>query len=878
MGHEKRTQTRLMPWRIMNLYTDVFQYKNKLLVRNIEGLKKISFRPSLFIPTKNETEYTNMFGKNLRQVHFDKISDMRDYRKQYQDIQDIHGNYSAVTQYLHSTYRSDIEYDLTKVIIYSIDIETTTEKGFPNPELPEEEINVITMTDVVTDKAITLTTLDADLNQIKKKYPFAKVMVMENEVELIKKFIFLFSRRYPHILTSYNGEGFDIPYLTNRALGIVPEAYFKRLSPWGLVRASEILDPMTKEKKVNYEWIGIQLIDYLPLYKKFSQASPEDYKLDTVANHELGENKVENPYDTFQEFYEKSPTLFVEYNIKDALLINRLDRKRKLLAQIVDTAYYAKVNYIDVFKPMRVWDSLIHDYLYQQNVIVHNPPKKKLEKKIIGAAVKEPIPGIYDWTVSFDAKALYPSIARSLNMSPETVVNTESIFEDALCGIERLLGGYDETDDLKKNNYSLSANGFYFRRDKMGLFPTMFSRIGKRRDDAKNRMLELDAFIQANPDKATDEMRNEKETMNSKQGSSKILNNSGYGVMAAEHFRFFDTRISEGITATGQFVIKTAEQFLNKRLNEYFKTEGIDYVLYSDTDSLFVKFGGVLSDKVKKEKSSQEITNFLDKFAKTYLADVLEEAMNDIGTRLNVFENHLYFKREMINQNHLMYKKKKYACALIDSEGVRYQNPEIKVKGIEIVRRTTPMVVRKYLKTSVNKMLIEGYDSFLEYFEEIRDSWHDHDYKDILLGIGNNGMDVYSTTDDKGEDGIEEEKENESGLDMLEKYQDDGKVYKKGTPYHIKASLIYNHKIKELGLDKKYPLIQNRDKVKIAFLKMPNKLMVDTIAFPDKLPVEFEVESMIDYERHFEKTYLSTIKRLSDAIGWKLERSYSLFD
>lgn len=853
------------------IYTDIFSHKNKLYVREIDSLRKVAFKPSLFIPTRKESEFKNMFGNPLREIPFDSISDMRNYKKQYSEIQDIHGNYSPVVQYLHSTYRDDIHYDLSKIIIYSIDIETTTEKGFPNPELPEEEINVITLSDLVNDKSVCLTTLKADIAKVQTKYPNAKVILLDDEKSLIERFILNFSRRYPHILTSYNGDGFDIPYLTNRALGIVSETYFKRLSPWGLIKVSEVKDSMTGEIKLDYEWKGIQLIDYLPLYKKFSQASPEDYKLDTVAHHELKENKVKNPYDSFKDFYTKDPTLFVEYNIKDALLINRLDRKRRLLAQIIDTAYYAKVCYKDVFSPMRVWDSLIHDYLYQQKVIVHNPSKKKLDKKIIGAAVKEPIPGLYDWTVSFDAKALYPSIARSLNMSPETVVNEESVFEDAEDGIDKLLRGFDNQEFLVENNYSLSANGFFFRRDKMGLFPTMFSRIGKRRDDAKNRMLELEAFIKSYPDKATDEMVNEKETMNSKQGSSKILNNSGYGVMAAVHFRFFDTRISEGITATGQFVIKSAEQILNKGLNSYFKTEGIDYVLYSDTDSLFVKLGGVLSDRVKKEKSMEEITDFIDSFCKKTLAKMLDNGMQEIGGKLNVFENHLYFKREMISMNHLMYKKKKYACAVIDSEGVRYPKPEIKTKGIEIVRRTTPMVVRDYLKTSVNKILLEGYDSFFEYYKSIRDNWDKHESNQLFLGIGNNGMEKY---------GIEQEvDELDFELDFIEKYSNASGVYKKGTPYHVKAALIHNHYIKEMGLEKKYELIKTKDKVRIAFLKLPNKLGVDTIAFlGDNIPEEFDVGHLVDYQIHFDKTYLSTIKRLTDAIGWKLEDQYSIFD
>jgi len=860
---------------VHGLYTDIFAHKNKLYVREINQLRKVAFKPSLFIPTKKESEFRSMFGSPLREVKFESILDMRSYKKQYSDIQDIHGNYSPVVQYIHSTYRQDISYDLSKIIIYSIDIETNTEYGFPNPEIPEEEINTITLSDLSNDKSICLTTLKADIKRVHDKYPGAKVIVLDSEKELIERFILNFSRRYPHILTSYNGDGFDIPYLTNRALGIVAEAYFKRLSPWGLIKVSEVKDSMTGEVKLSYEWKGIQLIDYLPLYKKFSQASPEDYKLGTVATHELGETKVDNPYDTFRDFYTKDPTLFVEYNIKDALLINRLDRKRRLLAQIIDTAYYAKTNYIDVFSPMRVWDSLIHDYLYQQNVIVHNPPRKKLDRKIIGAAVKEPIPGLYDWTVSFDAKALYPSIARSLNMSPETIVNDESIFTNAEDGIDKLLNGHDEQEYLIENNYSLSANGFYFRRDKQGLFPTMFSRIGKRRDDAKNRMLELESFIKANPEQATDEMVNEKETMNSKQGSSKILNNSGYGVMAAVQFRLFDTRISEGITSTGQFVIKSAEKFLNEGLNQYFKTDGVDYILYSDTDSLFVKLGGVLSERVKKEKTIEEITDFVDSFCKKTLAGMLETGMRHIGERLNVYENHLYFKREMISMNHLMYKKKKYACAVIDSEGVRYPKPEIKVKGIEIERRTTPMVVRGYLKTSVNKILLEGYDSFFEYYKSIQDNWDKHEANQLFLGIGNNGMEKYTG---ESVDKEETEGEEETEMDFLEKYSDSTSVFKKGTPFHIKASLWYNHFIQEMGLEKKYPLIKNKDKVRIAFLKMPNKLGVDTIAFPDVLPEEFEVSHLVDYQTHFDKTYLSTIKRLTDAIGWKLEDQYSIFD
>jgi DNA polymerase elongation subunit (family B) len=837
-------------------YTNVFRKGNNILARFVDDSgrsvkKRLKYSPYLFIETDDkETEYKSIYGKNLKKVEFRTIYSMKEYLDECKLAgYPVYGNANAKTQFISHVFPGKVEFDISKLKILSIDIETTTVHGPIDAVAAKEEITHITVKNFNTKITTSFYTPNVDVSKFK-----TKLVKCDNEKQLLLFFTKFIEREYPDIITGYRCNYFDIPYICNRILRLNDDNQneVNRLSPWGIVSTKEIIS--FGEEVLIWKIEGIALLDYYDLYRKFSFKSLENFKLDTVVKEELGREKLKHPYKNFREFYEKDPTLFLEYNIVDVDLVDSLEDKMQLIKLALTMTYEAKCNYDEVFSAVALWDSIITNYLEDRNIAVSNAEKIP-DHEIVGAYVKEPVPGLYDWVVSFDATSLYPSIIMSLNMSPETLVEDQKLFNDNTQNIDKMLCGELNFEDfLKEHNYSMASNGQCFRNDKKGIFPEIIESYFNKRQVAKKEMLKCQKQYEvhgSSHEKNNDVSLSYKiSSLDNVQMAIKILMNSLYGVMAESHFRWFDTRVSEGITMTGQTIIRNTDQAINKYLQNKFKSK-YDYVTYCDTDSVYIHLGEFVK-KSYKDKDNFQITKILDKICNKFISPTIDEACKNLSERYNFFTPKIVFKREVIASKVLFMKKKKYAMNIYNSEGVEYNPPKIKVKGLEIVRSSTPAIVKVFLKDVIRIMLTSDNEELIKHVEKVKSEWRTHSIYEISKPSGVKGINKY----------IDE---------------DENIIFKNRTPIHVRGSLVHNLYLRKFNVDQDFDTIKSGDKIKYTYLKLPNKLKSNIIAFKDdEIPKEFDIETSIDYDLMLEKTFLNTVERFVECVGWKFQLETNL--
>lgn len=831
----------------MFFYTNILNRGNFIHFRGFKDGKrivtKIPFEPVLYVRTGKESKYRTLWGEKLERIKFISISEARDFIRQYKDVSNfpIYGNYNFGYQFISKMFPDNIDFDTSCMKIVTIDIETSTEYGFPDPRVAQEEVLLITIQDFNT-KQIT----SFGCKPYISKQAHAEYIQCDDEMHLFRKFIDFLKSDYPDIITGWNVQLFDIAYLSSRIQRVLGDRALEECSPFRVVNTREV--PFARGRtQLAFEWCGISILDYMDLYKKFSYKMVENYRLDTVAKEELEDEKIKHEYNTFKEFYTQNWELFVDYNIHDVVLVDKLEDKMKLINLILTMAYDAKCNFTDIFSSVRTWDCILYNKLLKQNIIVHNPPgvDPASDRQIMGAFVKEPKPAQYDWVVSFDATSLYPSIIMTWNMSPETLVDGQKYLSDDEKSIQRLLDRQVNTDMLKLQNYAMTSNGQCFRKDVKGIFPQLIEFYFGERQKAKKLMLQAQAKYQDTKD---EKYLGEIASLNSKQMAAKILMNSLYGAMGNVYFRYYDIRIAEGITMTGQFIIRSVANQLNYYLNERCRTNGLDYSFYSDTDSTYITLDRVIKNECKDGEKLQ-VVGFLDNLCTKSIEPVIDRTCEDFSTYLNVYTPKIKFKREVIADRGIWIAKKRYALNVYNAEGVAYDPPKLKVLGMEIVRSSTPAPVRKALKEAVSITLTQDEATLKSFVERTENNWGKLDPEEIAFPRSVNG---------------------------IKEYSDSNSIFRKGTPIHVRGALIYNHLIKTKNLEKKYQLIQEGDKIKFLYLREPNTLGTHVISFLGELPTEFRVHQYVDYDTMFEKTFIEPLNSLLECIGWQLKEQASL--
>jgi DNA polymerase elongation subunit (family B) len=831
------------------VYTNVVTYGNTLMYRGYDEdgnqiKERAPFDPVLFVPSKKESKYQTLDGIYVEPVNMGSVKDYRDFIKDYDGVggMRIYGDINLECQYLGDRFKGEVDYDYSLLKVVNIDIETTCEEGFPDVEDPNEEIIGISIQ--IGSDTHSFGLGDFDIPDI-DCHSFPR----SGELELIHAFIDKWQEISPDIVTGWNIRFFDMPYLYNRIKRIAGDKVAKKLSPWNIVKEKTI-HRRNREQKV-LDIVGVATMDYYDLYQTFTYVNQESYRLDHIAYVELGERKLSyEEFGNIREFYKQDFQKFMEYNVKDVHLVTRLEDKLKLMELAVALAYAAKVNFMDVFSQVKMWDSIIYHYLKEHNIAV--PPRAVTQKseQYAGAYVKDPIVGMHDWIMSFDLNSLYPHLIMQYNISPETkVFNMDGIHARDIITPDGILNESEQTERYlekwKGQDLSIASNGITFTKKFKGFLPAIMERLYEERKIAKKKMIEAQQRQQSSSDpkivKEISKYKNE-------QLVRKVQLNSAYGAIGNQYCRYYDVDMAEAVTISGQLSIRWIERELNTLMNRIVGTEGEDYVVAIDTDSVYISVGSLV-DKIGGGKTKQEVVDLLDKSANDVILPFIDKKYQEMADKVNAFQQKMKMGREVIADKGIWTAKKRYILNVLDNEGVRYDKPKIKVIGIETTRSSTPEAVRKQLSDTIDLILSTDEDTVIGHIERIREQFNSLDPEDIAFPRGVKG---------------------------LVKYGDPMTIYAKHTPIAVKGALLYNHFIKEKGLDKKYELIRDNDKVKFIYLKEPNPIREKVITFPNAIPKELDLETFIDYNLQFEKTFLDPLKAILDAIGWKSKKESTL--
>ena len=826
----------------MRFYTNVQLIGNQFLVRGVENGKRFETRdeffPTLFVKTKKESKHRTLSGEYVEPVNPGTVRDCREFYSKYDGVDgfEIYGNDRYIYQYISEKYPEDeIKFDISKIKLVTLDIEVASEQGFPDVESCSEEILAITIQDYTTKEIITWGV--RPFNNTRKDVTYHHC---PSEYELLNNFINYWMVNVPDVVTGWNIQLYDIPYICKRLNRVLGEKLMKRFSNWGLVTEGEVF--INGRKHTNFDVGGLTQLDYLDLYKKFTYKAQESYRLDYIAEVELGQKKLDHTeFDTFKDFYTKGWQKFIEYNIVDVELVDRLEDKMKLIELALTMAYDAKVNYVDVFSQVRMWDNIIYTYLKKRNIVI--PPKNRAQKdeKYAGAYVKEPVPGLYDWVVSFDLNSLYPHLIMQYNISPETLLDDRH----PTVNVDKILNK-ELTFEMYKD-YAVCANGAMFRKDVRGFLPELMEKIYNERVIFKKKMLAAEQEYEKTKKK---DLVKEIARCNNIQMARKIQLNSAYGAIGNQYFRYYKLANAEAITLSGQVSIQWIMNKVNSYLNKILKTDGEDYVIASDTDSLYINMGPLVESVFKgREKTTQSIVSFLDKVCQVEFEKYIESSYQELAEYVNAYDQKMIMKRECIAERGIWTAKKRYILSVWDSEGVRYEEPKLKIKGIEAIKSSTPAPCRKMLKDSFKIMMNGTEDDMIDFIDNCRDTFKKFSPEQISFPRSASDVQKYSSSSD---------------------------IYIKGTPIHVRGALLFNHYIKQNKLNNKYSLIQNGEKIKFLYLKKPNIIHENVISFIQDFPKELGLDKYIDYELQFEKAFLEPLKIILDSIGWSVEKTVNL--
>lgn len=822
----------------MNFYTNIHPHKGKLLVRAIENGKRVRFslpyRPYMFVPSKTgNSPYKTLQGKSVDKLDFANMYETRDFCKRYEDVDNfkIYGMSQPIYTYIYDEYPGDIDYDPEKIHVAYIDIEVASDDGFPNPSFAEKQITAIT----IYSNGHYFAFGCGDYKPTAENIHYLKC---KDETTLLEKFLLAWEHLAPDVVTGWNVEFFDIPYIYNRICKILGETPAKKLSPWGVIDKREVERFGHVEESIRIA--GIAILDYLQLYKKYSYTPQASYRLNHIAHEELGEEKLDYAeYDSLAELYKKNFQKFMEYNVRDVYLVKAIDDKRKFIEQIYALAYDAKVNFIDTFSPVRMWDVMIHNYLLAQNIVIPQQVNQQRGKSIVGGFVKETLTGMHKWVVGFDLTSLYPMLFQQYNISPETF---RGYYKDAEVTVDSLLDGQLDDGNLQKflkdNNYSLAATGCVFDRDIQGFLPALMARLFEQRAEYKKKMKATQKKLEkAVP--GTDEhkaLTREVGLLHNRQLIKKIQLNSGYGAFANPYFRWYDNRFAESITKSGQLSIRWMYREMNRYMNNKCETKDVDYIIACDTDSMYITM-----DKWVAQMGDQtDIVSTLDELCEKTLQPFIDKTFRTLSLKVNAFKHTLDMKRETISDKGIWTGKKHYILNVYDQEGVRYTKPKLKMVGIETIKSSTPAVCRKALTESLDIIMNKDEETLQKFIAELEKNYPSFAFEDIAFPRGCNNLD---------------------------KYSDACNIYGKKTPIQVRGALVYNHYLDTKGY-KKLERVLEGEKVKFSYLTMPNPIQSDVVSVPSMLPPQIGLHKYIDYNTQFNKGFLEPVNSILKVIGW----------
>ena len=837
-----------------NYYTNVAAVGNNIFYRGVKDGRriklKIAYEPTLFLRSNKTTTFKSLEGVYLEPMKFESMREARDFVKRYDEVQgfEVYGNSSYQYAFIADEQKGMVEWSMEELSIAVIDIEVGSENGFPDPYQANEAITAIAVRQLNGGTAV------YGCGDYKNDDETVTYHKCRDEYDLCKKFLSDWNTNPPDVISGWNIKFFDIPYLVNRFTKLFGEDETRKLSPWGLINSRKAV--VNNRELTAYEFVGISTLDYIELYRWYAPGgkSQESYRLDNIAQVELGEGKIS--YDEFEnlhQLYRLNYQKFIEYNIKDVDLILKLENKLKLIELGLTLAYDTKTNYEDIFAQTRMWDALIYNYLLDKNIVV--PPKvtKSKSEAFEGAYVKDPQTGMHPWVASFDLNSLYPHLMMQYNISPETLVQPTDYTDEMrniimnTVSVDKLLTKEVNLDKLE--GATITPNGQFFRTDKQGFLPKMLEEMYIDRSKFKKMMIQAKKDYEVETDSfKRKELKNKIARYDNLQLAKKVSLNSAYGALGSQYFRFYDLRMALGVTTAGQLSIRWIEHKINQYMNGLLKTND-DYVIASDTDSIYLKLGPLVDKMYKDTTDVNKVIAFMDKVCEDKIQPFIDKSYQELATYVHAYDQKMQMKREGLSNKGIWTAKKRYILNVYNNEGVQYKEPQMKVMGLEMVKSSTPSAIREKMRLSIKLMINGTEDDIHTFIDEFRKAFKAMPPEEVSFPRGMNG---------------------------LKEYSDAATLYKKGTPIHVKGAILYNAKLKQLKLDKKYPLIQEGEKIKFSYLKQPNPMKDMVISYPNRLPPEFGLQEYIDYDLQFEKAFLEPIKVILDQIGWSTEKRNSL--
>ena len=797
----------------------------------------------LIIPYKKYAYVKNSNGQHVS-LYGDRVKKVFNYDKEDPTLHE--SDVPPTTRFLVDQYTdSDEVSEGHRKIFFDIEVEVTD--GFPDVMKANNVITSIALYDFLTEKYYTYV-FDAKkrLQSYTKDNQF--VEVYDTEYEMLNKFFQKYLEIKPTILSGWNSDYFDIPYLYNRAVNVLGVSVANLLSPISQVFYNEF--------KKRYVIAGVSCLDYLSLYRKFSFSQQSSYRLDYIGEVEVGMKKVSYA-GTLNDLYENDLQTFIDYNIRDVKILVELDKKLNLIEISRGIAHLGHIPYEEVFMSSRYLEGAILVYLKKLGIVAPNKPprpKKFLDDKFAGAYVQSPQAGKHDWVYDLDITSMYPSVIRSLNISPETKLgkvegwDAEEFLKKGLTKTytmnnnkEKEIGKFTNGElenYLITNKISIASNGVMYRTDKQGLIPALLTKWF-------NERVEMRKLVKKYNEEGNKELE---DYFDRRQYIQKIILNSLYGVLGLSVFRFYDLDNAEATTLTGQALIKFSKKITNHFYNKELG-DNDDYVIYIDTDSIFASAIPLIKKRFPKDKLSEAMMTQRILEVCGEVQDYLNQSYNYFAKKFLNLDEHVFdIKQEVIAKSGLFITKKRYGLRIINDAGRKVN--KIHVKGLDTVRSNFAVAMKDLLSKVLEDILAnvpkEKIDERISIFKRNMNSLH----FDVMANpIGVKGIGKY------------EVKVEDSAFS----------VYKKGTPVHVKSAINYNSLLDYWYEGRKYEKITNGSKIKWVYLKN-NEFGFDTIGYKgyeDPPQILDLIKTHIDHERMFQQAMSKKIGMFYKAMKWE---------
>jgi DNA polymerase elongation subunit (family B) len=800
----------------------------------------IKFKPFCFI--RGNGDYRDFHDKTaLIRKDFDSYHELEKYVRNNRGKcfgmginEDSCNRSELLYAFIVDVFQEKIDWNFNSIKILNYDIETTMEHNISISDMlgnnnPVEAILSIACSITVNG-----------LRQYKVFSCFEEAKDIEEHIlcfdegDMLKKFCEFVGTEKPDIISGWNCQKFDSPYLFQRICNYYDGEWLKNFSVFGI--EPKQLTKRKKNRKTGQEeqylvidFPGTSELDYMSLYDKFNPGYNGSLKLNVVAELELGEKKLDYSEEgSLKNLYKTNKRKFIEYNIKDVKLVDRLNDKLRYFGLALTITFLSKTRFEDVYGSVRVWDILIYDYLinHMQRIIPRHGDEKKTSQNR-GGKVKDSKIGISKNVVTIDSASHYPSICIGLNISPETFVRKINLRDEDV--IEQVL----DLNFLKEQDFGMAGNGCLFSKSVPGVLSTIIESIFNMRVEAKKQMK-----AEINKGKEADQFIISK--FDAIQHALKILINSAYGILASEYCRYFNKDLAEAITVTGQVLTISTDKIINRFLNDYLgNDQDKDYIVLSDTDSCGVCLDEVLIKNGIVENTAEFMIDFVD----NHINPVIEEELNKLMQYMNFYKPSIRFNREKVCDKIIVTAKKRYAAAVLNNEGFMYDSPKIIVKGIEVVRSNTPEMVRKALKECLEIILTQDEPHLQQYVKNFKKKFMSSSAEDIAIPIGVNAMEKYQYTQD----------------------------FADKTPAAVKAAITYNNYVKKMGYTD-LDMIESGEKIKTVILKIPNRFGNDRMACKTFFDKRFGIDKEIDYIKMYENTFIEPLQRLTDKIEWQIEK------